>query len=277
MVTRTFANEGHTRQPYLWLFCWLSGSAIACGGEQATTELSQLRVEEVAGNRAVVRFETSLPTSGEVQFGTSEDELDRSAIDVAMAPGELSFVHEVPLEDLEPDTEYTWRARAVDRDHAVVLTEPDSFTTLDDESEAEGDNVALRSAGAKVFEVSSNWGGGKNDSTYGADHAFDGKMASEWASDGEGDAAWIELEFGGLRRITGFGFRSRHMSDGSSVIRRVELAFDGDTERGPFDAPDATQRYLFPIEPPVEASRVRIEAVETTGGNTGAREIEFYE
>ncbi|HEY6725416.1 MAG TPA: discoidin domain-containing protein [Polyangiaceae bacterium] len=260
-----------------WCFCGLSAALTACGGEKATTELSGLRIDDVSGRRAVVRFETSLPTTGEVQFGTSAGKLDRSARDVAMDPGELSFTHEVPLEDLQPDTQYTWRARAVDRDNAVVLTDLDAFTTRDEEPEAKGDNVALASAGAKVFEVSSNWGGGNNDSTYGADNAFDGKMASEWASDGDGDQAWIELEFGSVRRITGFAFRSRHMSNGSSTIRRVELAFDGDTERGPFDVPDATERYLFPIDPPVEASRVRIKAVETTGGNTGAREVEFYE
>ena len=274
---RVFVKQG----PRAWIgFWWLLGSAggaFGCGGERTTTELTALWVQDVAGTRATVRFETSLPTSGEVAFGTSADELERTAKDVAMDPGELSFSHEVPLEDLEPDTEYFWRARAVDRDNTVLWTELDAFTTLDTAPEPEADNVALRSAGAKVFEVSSNWGGGKNDSIYGADHAFDGKMATEWASDGEGDEAWIELEFGSLRRITGFGFRSRHMSDGSSSMRRVELAFDGDTERGPFDVPDATQRYLFPIEPPVSASRVRIKAVETTGRNTGAREIEFYE
>lgn len=275
---RAFANEGQPARHCFWLVCWISAFPIACGGEQATLELSELRVEEIDGTRAVVRFETSLPASGEVQFGTSPEVLDRTALGVAMEPGELSFTHEVSLEDLDPETEYSWRARAVDRDNAVLLTELDSFVTLDAaEPEPSADNVALPSAGAEVFEVSSNWGGGKNDSTYGANHAFDGHMASEWASDGDGDGAWIELEFGGLRRITGFAFRSRHMADGSSIIRRVELAFDGDTERGPFDVPDATRSYLFPIEPPVDASRVRLKAVESTGGNTGAREIQFYE
>ncbi|HEU5075094.1 MAG TPA: discoidin domain-containing protein [Polyangiaceae bacterium] len=275
---RAFANDRQLARKCLWLVRWIAAFPIACGGERATVELIDLRIEEIEGTRAVVRFETSLPTSGEVRFGASDEALDRTALDVAMEPGELSFTHEVPLEDLEPEAEYFWRARAVDRDNAVLLTEVDSFTTLDAaEPMPSADNVALPSAGAAVFDVSSNWGGGENDSTYGANHAFDGHMASEWASDGDGDGAWIELEFGGLRRITSFAFRSRHMADGSSSIRRVELAFDGDTERGPFDVPDATRRYLFSIEPPVEASRVRLKAVESTGGNTGAREIQFYE
>jgi len=261
----------------LGVFCWWVGALSGCGGEQGTTELSELRIEEITGTRAVVRFETSQPSSGEVLFGTSDEALDQTAKDVAMVPGDLSFTHEVPLEDLEPDTKYYWRARAVDRDNATLLTDLDSFTTEDAELAPEADNVALLSAGAEVFEVSSNWGAGDDDSTYGANHAFDGKMASEWASDGDGDEAWVELELGELRRITSWAFRSRHMADGTAIILKVELAFDGDTERGPFDVPDPTERYLFAIEPPVEASRVRIKAVDTSGGNTGAREISFYE
>lgn len=254
---------------------------LGCGGEQGTTELSELRVEEIGSNRAVVRFETTQPTSGEVAFGTSKNELDQTGTDIAMYLGDLSFTHEVPLEDLEPDTKYYWRLEAVDRDDVALRSDLDSFTTdepdPDAEPEPEGDNVALLSAGAEVFEVSSNWGGGDDDSAYGANHAFDGKLASEWASDGDADEAWIELEFGELRTITSWAFRSRHMADGTGIIHKVELAFDGDTERGPFEVPDPAQRYVFPIEPPVEASRVRIKAVETSGGNTGAREISFYE
>lgn len=261
----------------IYVFSWFVLAPLGCGGEQGTTELSQLELEEVSGNRAVVRFETSQPSSGEVLYGTSKDALDRTATDIAMLPGDLSFTHEVPLEDLKGETKYYWRARAVDRDNAVVLTDVDSFTTEAAEPAPEAENVALLSAGAEVFEVSSNWGGGDDESSYGANHAFDGKMASEWASDGDGDEAWVELDFGEPRTINGFAFRSRHMADGTAVILKVELAFDGDSERGPFDVPEPTERYQFPIEPPVKAQRVRIKAVETSGGNTGAREISFYE
>ena len=263
------------------VFCWLLLAPLGCGGEKGTTELSDVRIEEIADSRAVIRFETTQPASGEVAFGTSGDELDQTALDIAMDYGDLSFTHEVPLEDLKPDTEYYWRIKAVDRDDVVLRSELDSFTTEEADPDAapepEGDNVALLSAGAEVFEVSSNWGSGKDDSVYGANNAFDSKMATEWASDGDADEAWIELEFGGVRKITSWAFRSRHMADGTASIREVELAFDGDTERGPFDTPDPTKRYVFPIEPPVEASRVRIKAVKTSGGDTGAREISFYE
>jgi hypothetical protein len=64
------------------------------------------------------------------------------------------------------------------------------------------------------------------------------------------------------------------MGDGSSIIRSFRLVIDGVTV-GPFSSPDPAQRYRFDLVPPVDAQVVRFEAVETTGGNTGAREIEL--
>jgi len=250
---------------------------LRCGGERATLEFGEFRVEDIAATRAVVRFETSLPASSVVLYGTSADDLDHTATDIATEPGGLSYAHEVPLEDLQPDTKIHWRAEVVDRDNAVSRSAVDAFVTLDEDQALQADNVALLSAGAEVVEVSSNWADEDNESTYGANNAFDGRMATDWASNGDGDDAWVELDFGSLRTLASFAFRSRQMSDRSAIVREVELVFDDDEVRGPFETPDPTVRYAFPLTPPLDARRVRIRALETTGGNTGAREIEFYQ
>jgi hypothetical protein len=250
---------------------------LCCGGERATLEFGEFRVEDIAETRAVVRFDTSLPASGVVLYGSSADDLDETATDIATEPGGLSYAHEVPLEDLEPDTKYYWRAQAVDRDSTTLRSAVDAFVTLEGEAAEKADNVALLSAGAEVVEVSSNWAAEDNGSTYGANNAFDGKMATEWASDGDGDDAWVELDFGSIRTLESFAFRSRQMSDGSAIVREVELEFDDGEVRGPFETPDPTVRYAFPLTPALAAERVRIRAVKTSGGNTGAREIQFFE
>jgi hypothetical protein len=51
---------------------------------------------------------------------------------------------------------------------------------------------------------------------------------------------------------------------------------DESTELGPFEAPDPGQSYTYDLDE-VTARRIRIEAVETTSGNTGAREIQLFE
>lgn len=239
----------------------------------ARVTFSNIRIDELSATRAVARFDTSIPTDCEAEFGLSEDALDQRATDPSMEEGELSADHEVPLEDLEPQTEYFWRARAQTEDGEVFYSDVQTFTTLSDETELPPlQNFALD---AVVMEVSSNFGGADNDSTWGASNAFDGQMATEWATNGDGDDAMLRVDLGSERKITHFAFRSREMADGTSIIEKVQLTFGDAATMGPFDTPDPDQRYVFELEMPQAASTVLIEAVQTTGGNSGAREIEF--
>ena len=52
-----------------------------------------------------------------------------------------------------------------------------------------GPNLALMENGASVAGVSSNFGGGANDSAFGAANALDGDPATEWSSESDGDQA----------------------------------------------------------------------------------------
>jgi len=268
----------------VWFVCWVGcaqppegrgdDAASPDGGVDApdVIRFGDLRTEEIAARRAVVRFTTETPTSCEVDFGTAAQTLDQTATDPSMAQGELSTDHEVPLEDLVPATTYFWRGRVVDADGQMALTEVLSFTTLGDDATTGLQNFAL---GAAVVEVSSTFGGGGDDSTWGANKAFDGRMATEWATDGDGDAAHVTVDFGFVRKVTHFAFRSREMADGTSIVTQVQLRFDGGEPVGPFDTPDPDVRYEFRLEQGVAAQTATLEAVETTGGNTGAREVEF--
>jgi len=269
-------------------FRWISGTAcvltLGCGGDggdarEPGVEFLDLRVEDLAFDRAVVRFETNIETTCEVEYGLGRAEYEFSATDPDMDPDNpFALDHRVPLEDLPPAVTVHYRAKATTRGGRTFYSEPDSFVTLEasDVGTAGMANVALLESGARVAGVSSNFGGGENDSSFGADAAFDGQMTTEWSSDGDGDDAFVEIELERSRAIEAFGFRSRMMTDGSSIIERVLLIFDGATELGPFETPDPDERYLFEFDEAVTASRVRIEAVDTSGGNTGAKEIELY-
>ena len=136
--------------------------------------------------------------------------------------------------------------------------------------------MALLEFGTSIAEVSSNFGGAANGEAWGAEMAIDGNIASEWATNGDGDDAFIALQFAEVKILTGFAFRSRKMPDGSSIIRSVRLIFDDGAELGPFETPDPDQRDVFGFETPISTQSVRLEAVETSGGNTGAKEIEFF-
>lgn len=251
----------------------LSVSLAVLGAGCAELTFSELRVEELTATRAVVRFSTSVESSCEVELGLEGGPLDQRVTDPAMGPGQRLTVHQVALENLQPERTYQFRARAVDARGAAFTSELRRFTTPRGTAPARP-NVALRSAGTSAMAVSSNWGGGDNDSSFGAHRAIDGDFATEWSSNGDGNAARLELDLGQTRTLSGFGFRSRSMGDGSSIVTRVGLSLDG-RARLELDTPDPAQLYVLDFAA-TDARRAVIEVVTSTGGNTGAREVQLY-
>lgn len=252
----------------------------ACGEEPVDDDevaFGALRAESIGPDRATIRFTTSLPTTCEVEYGMSIDTLDLRAEDPSMVDDELSTDHEVPLEDLGADTTYYYRARAEDARGRVFFSDVQSFRTLAG-ADSLGENVALPGAGARVAGVSSNFGGAANDERWGAEAAFDGAMGTEWSSAGDGDDAWVELDLGTPRALRTVRFRSRAMADGSAIVTVFRLVIDdGAATIGPFASEDPDVAYVFDLEEAVAAARVRFEVVSSTGGNTGARELQLYE
>lgn len=246
---------------------------LGCSGE---VSISNLRIEELTATRALARFETSDPTSCWVEYGSAGGAREKIATDPDMAPGQTSLTHRVPLEDLRPDTAYDWVARVETAGGSIVRSLPLSFRTSTSTATAQGTNVALMASGARVVEVSSNWAHAQNDGAFGANLAFDGQMSTEWSTHGDGDHAFVALDLGQVRALHRIGFRSRQMSDGSSIIRSFRVSVEGGPELGPYETPDPNQRYEFRLSPAVNAQRLRITAVTTSGGNTGAKEIELW-
>lgn len=265
----------------LLLFVMLGacGAPAELPGDGAVDALffSNIRVEDQSGDRAVVRFDTALPTTCEASYGLAEPMLDATATDPDMEPGRLVVEHQVPLENLQPLTTYWYRARAEDERGRVHLSEVRSFTTSDGDAVLAMTNVARAAMGTTVVQTSSNWDMGANDSLFGANNVTDGDMYTEWSSNGDGDGAYILLDFGQRRSLTHFGFRSRKMRDGSSITTSVRLLFEGGAVvLGPFETPDPDHRYAFGLGQTVNAQTVRLEVVTSSGGNTGAKEIQFF-
>ena len=137
----------------------------------------------------------------------------------------------------------------------------------------EGENLALLENGAAVVSVSSNYQERPNDSAFGANNALDGDPATEWSSNGDGDEAWIEIELPEETQVKTIGFWTRTMGDSAQVFS-VRVVTDRDEIYGPFELGDADSVYYFDTD--FTARRLRFEAVDTSGGNTGAIEIEVY-
>ena len=227
---------------------------------------------DAQSNSATLQVTTRLPVACAVVYGTTHD-YGQLATDTDMAGGVHSDHHPI-LIDLQPDTVYYARLQGVGPDGTPYRSEEYTFRTLPAEAAAGGGvNLASAQAGARIVGISSNYGGGADDSTYGALKAIDGSPSTQWSSDGEGDEAWIEIELAAESRVTRVGFWTRTMGS-SAQIHSFQIVTDRGETVGPFDLADASQAYYFDTD--FTARRLRFEVVTSSGGNTGAVEIEVY-
>jgi F5/8 type C domain len=263
-------------------FLAMAAPAVRAADAPAVHPLSEILVSgpTLAGleaNSVTVEADTKVPVICAVAFGTTTA-YGALASDPAMNGGAL-LVHRPVLKGLLPDTTYQLRMQAVGPDGTVYVGDnftlhtpaaaPAALTAV----KPVGKNVALLSAGANIHAVSSNYGGGSNTSSYGANNAIDGNAATEWSSNGDGDKAWIELDLGKPYALTSIGFYTRTMGT-TAQISSFQVITDQGQTLGPFTIPDAKAIYYFPVS--ATTRMLRFEVLKSSGGNTGASEIEVY-
>lgn len=257
-------------------------AVTACASPTATTpEIAVHPITEVVVSgpeftnigpeTATVRVETSTPLVCAVVYGTTPN-YGQIATDTDMAGGGHSD-HHPTLTGLQPDTLYYARLQGVGPDGALYRSEEYTFRTPPSTTASSGPNLAVPGNGARVAGVSSNYGGGADDSMWGALKAVDGNGATAWSSDSDGDEAWLEIELAAETYVTRIGFWTRTMGM-SAQITSFQIITDRGDVVGPFELPDAEQIYYFDTD--FTAKRLRFEVVTSSGGNTGAVEIEIY-
>ncbi|MGA3221062.1 MAG: discoidin domain-containing protein [Acidimicrobiales bacterium] len=248
----------------------------ACGGTGATKstarvgdfrliELGKPHLQIAAdGRSAVVEVETNPPTVCAVAYGRTAS-LGSIADDPDMGGTAISR-HTVVLSGLTPGTTYRFLLTATDAQGRVFQTPELTTFTTPRGSAAPGQDIAI---GAKIVAVSSQWS-----NAYRAENAVDGNLATEWASNGDGDRAFITIDLGRERKITGTAFITREMSDGSAITRTYAVVVDGRRRYGPFPAGDRIAPHIVAVS--FTGRFLRFGVVQSTGGNTGAAEIEVF-
>ena len=251
----------------------------ACGAS-GVTDISAIldsgpTAVDISGTSATISAHTSIDVVCSVAYGTT-DEYGNLATDTDMAGGGHSD-HRPRLVGLEPDTVYHYQLAGMDADGTVYRSEDLTFRTAAADPEAAGNtagrNIALLSEGARLVDTSSNFGGAQHSETWGGNSALDGDPATQWSSDGDGDDAWIEIELEAKTLVTRLGFWTRSMVTSARIISFQVVSDDG-TVAGPFTLDGASSVHYFQTS--ITASHLRFEVVESTGGNTGAVEIEVY-
>jgi hypothetical protein len=283
-MKHTTYNPGMTRK-MLGLLAFVGLLLVACqpaaspdGGDshqiRSIEEVSASgppEIVDITDSDAVLVFESNQPLACSVVYGPTTA-YGLIAVDQDMDGGAHTD-HQPLLLDLEPDTEYHYRVQGTAPDGTLYVGRDQVFRTLPAQ-EATEVNLASPQAGARVVAVSSSFGGAANDETWGADSAIDGSRGSAWSSDGDGDDAYIEIELAEPADLYAVEVWTRSMGDGTAQISAFTLTTDSGEVLGPFELADAEQAHRFDLD--TTARSLRLDVVESTGGNTGLIEFAVY-
>jgi hypothetical protein len=232
----------------------------------STIQATDIVIEpDLAGGGAVLRVTTTIDVVCAVAYGPTTD-LGSLATDSDMAGG-AHAVHQPVLRGLTAGVTYWYRMGGIGPDGKLYLSDLQQYTFTGGGTDAVAPPEPNVAVGAAVVAVSSEF----SDAFAGA-NAVDGSTSSEWSSAGDGDAAFIEIDLGGDFAVAGVGFRTRSMTDGTSITTSFTITIDGETTYGPFEAGPGLSVALVEFQGRV----IRFDVETSTGGNTGAIEVEVY-
>ena len=254
----------------------LLGFAYAAPPEVQPVEpllTAPLQVRFGPGGGAYLELATRIDLACVVVYGESEA-FGRIALDQQMGAA-AHRNHRIVFGRIEPGRRYFYRLQGSDPAGRLYASRTYSFTAPKARVDPEGAvNLASLAAGARIAAVSSNYGGAANDARWGANAAIDGDPATEWSSDGDGDAAFLTVELGRAVEVAAFGFWTRTM--GSSAQVRSFVVEDGAGRiYGPFELGGADRMYLFPVTG-ARGRRFTFRVQSSSGGNTGAVEVGVF-
>lgn len=220
-------------------------------------------------SRGIFRVTTTEPMICAIVWGT-DDTYGRFNNSLSMN-GTGIAQHDVVLPDIEAGRRYRYIVQGTTADGTLYRSEPGTFSidpTLTGSATDQSDepNVALV---ATVIDVSSEFS-----AAFAATNAVDGETSSEWATAGDGDDGYIELDLGADVDIDTVEFLTRSMADGSAVTAMFTVTLDGATQFGPF--PAGTVAVPLPATVAATGRRIRFDVETSTGGNVGAVEIRVH-
>lgn len=244
-------------------------AAAACG-DTGDDGADVRRFEEIATSDVTFDFNgpgtvgrlfvtTGVDVVCAVAYGETDD-LGMIATDDDMAGGAHDD-HSPRMPGLRPETQYFFRLQGVDATGTLYRSELMTFTTPA-ATEAAGLNVAPNRASVASSSDFSD--------AFAAANAVDGDFATEWSSAGDGDDAFLEIDLGRMTDVVGVQYHTRQMTDGTAIAESFTVTVDGGEPLGPFPIDGQ------PTDVEFTGQVLRFDVEQSTGGNTGAVEIEVF-
>ena len=223
-------------------------------------------------DRGIFRITTTEPLICAIVWGETEDLGNfNNSLDMN---GTGIVEHTVFLPGAEAGSTYFYRLQGSGADGTLYQSELLAFTlppateeTSPEASQPEyGENLALgATVAATSSDFSASWSGA---------NAIDGDLATEWSSAGDGDDAFITIDLGSEQAVGAVSFVTRSMADGSAITSTFTVVVDDDAIYGPFPAGTPAEPAVTSVS--FSGTTLRFEVDASTGGNTGAVEVEAF-
>ena len=251
-----------------------SGSSDAEGGVRPFSEVqdSEFAFENdpTFPDRGIFRVVTTEPMICSIAWGPTEAFGNQNNSLAMNGTGIID--HDVLLPGAEAGETYFFQVQGSTADGQLFQSELSTFTLPaaeaagEDMGDAHGENLAL---GATVVEVSSEFS-----AAWAAENAIDDDLATEWATAGSGDDAFLTIDLGSAMEIAGVEFLTRSMADGSAIANGYFVIVDDGDRFGPFPAGNPASPELAEVS--FNGQIIRFELDTSTGGNTGAIEVRVF-
>lgn len=229
------------------------------------------RIADLSEQDGTLLFVSSVPLACSVVYGETPA-FGQLAVDQDMAGGAHTN-HHPAIAGLKADTLYYYRVQGTAADGTLYASSVMTFRTP--KAAATGPlNLASLEAGGRIVAVSSNFGGGPNDGSWGANSAIDGRRTTEWSTDDDGDGGYVEIALAREAKLAAIEVWTRSMSNNTAQIFKFTITTDKGEVLGPFELPDASKPYRFAID--VTAKSLRLDVVTSNGGNVGLVEFAAY-
>jgi len=270
---------------HLALFAAMALVVAACsssaGSDSEVRDFTEIQASDFeftvdANGVAKMNVTTDVEAACSIAWGEDEN-LGFLHTDLDMAGG-AHQKHEVILVGAEPGKTYSFRVQGATPDGTLFQSALSTFTLPeapaggddamdgDDGMADHGSNLAEGSAVVEVSSVFSDAWAGEN--------AVDGDMTTEWATAGNGDDAFVEIDLGSSQEVVGVEFITRTMGDGTATTTQYTVTVDGGETFGPFDAGDPQDNGF--AEAAFTGQVLRFDVIASTGGNTGAIEVRAF-
>jgi hypothetical protein len=255
----------------------------ACSGDDAAPEdglvrpFSEIQASELSfesdsldPGRGIFRVTTTEPAICSITWGETEA-MGNQNNSLSMN-GTGIIQHDVILPGAMPGETYYFRLQGSTADGQLFQSELGTFTLPEPEAPVgggsvdHGENLAL---GASVVEVSSEFS-----ASFAASRALDGDLSTEWSTRGDGDDGFVVIDLGSVMNIGGVAFVTRSMADGSAITDQFTVSVDGGERLGPFRAGTSADHGFVALG--ANGRVLRFDIASSTGGNTGAVEIQVF-